>query len=334
MTLAEYQSAVSGLSFGKRLPTAVYVFHAWTDPNARLGDALDPLLARLRERLAIGNEYNVLKFRTDEFKISFLSYPTFFDEAHPALAKALTVDLATGKSRLTEYADNLNPPILHRKETFLPLTHPRRAEFAKLTAEEEAAGLYAKTSTIGFRLNWEKLLADKRLRIDGHQLIAASDSTAIPGVFGQPPAAIDRHRTALSRYDLSKPVKTMIESAVLKPGLTFFDYGCGRGADVQGLRSLGYLAQGWDPAFFAAEPRAEADVVNLGYVLNVIEDPVERVEALVQEEQRSGILRGIAFVAELSRAEISVTVRNAKYAPRLKLKASRCVPMLGGQNGL
>jgi hypothetical protein len=33
--------------------------------------------------------------------------------------------------------------------------------------------------------------------------------------------------------------------------------------------------------FRPAAPKREADVVNLGYVVNVIEDPAERLEALV-----------------------------------------------------
>jgi DNA phosphorothioation-associated putative methyltransferase len=41
-----------------------------------------------------------------------------------------------------------------------------------------------------------------------------------------------------------------------------------------------YDAANWDPAFVPDAAKSEADVVNLGYVLNVIEDPAERVEAL------------------------------------------------------
>ena len=98
------------------------------------------------------------RLRLDELKVSFLSYPDFLDHPHPALRHAITVDLVTGKSRQTDYTDNINPPILHRKETFLPSDHPRRAEFAALTKAEEAEGLYEHTATIGFKLNWERLL--------------------------------------------------------------------------------------------------------------------------------------------------------------------------------
>jgi DNA phosphorothioation-associated putative methyltransferase len=50
--------------------------------------------------------------------------------------------------------------------------------------------------------------------------------------------------------------------------------------DIEGLSSLGYEVNGWDPAFHPHGKKSEADVVNLGYVLNVIEDPGERILAL------------------------------------------------------
>ena len=53
------------------------------------------------------------------------SYPDFETDPHPVLRHAITIDLATGKARHTDYARNLNPPILHRKEAFLPADHGR-----------------------------------------------------------------------------------------------------------------------------------------------------------------------------------------------------------------
>ena len=91
---------------------------------------------------------------------------------------------------------------------------------------------------------------------------------------------IARHRTALTRNQLSRPVSIALEAGVLTSERTFFDYGCGRGSDLAILASLGVTASGWDPAFFADNERRAADVVNLGYVVNVIEDKRERVDAL------------------------------------------------------
>ena len=93
---------------------------------------------------------------------------------------------------------------------------------------------------------------------------------------------VHRHRTAMTRTDLSKPVTLALEYGVLGRGCTFFDYGCGRGYDVDRLVADGFVAAGWDPAHAPANDRLEADVVNLGYVLNVIEDPPERIRALAE----------------------------------------------------
>ena len=51
------------------------------------------------------------------------------------------MDLISGKVRRDDYRRRENPPILHRKETFLPADHPLHSKFARLTREEEKAGL-------------------------------------------------------------------------------------------------------------------------------------------------------------------------------------------------
>jgi hypothetical protein len=84
----------------------------------------------------------------------------------------------------------------------------------------------------------------------------------------------------MTRTFLSRPVQQVLADGLLDAGSTFFDYGCGRGGDVRSLRKLGYEASGWDPAHAPSEPVLEATVVNLGYVVNVIEEPDERREAL------------------------------------------------------
>lgn len=295
MRLQEYQHNLASLAFGKRLPTAVYVY--W-DAKADFGKELNLLLATLAARLGLGMEFNIIKFRTDELKVSFLSYPDFMVAAHPALRHAVTVDLVKGKARHTDYAANHNPPILHRKETFLPADHPRRHEFTTLTRAEEDAGLYEQTATIGFKLNWERLLSAKGLRIEEHTLVNTESEKQYPETTEVTPCAphgrgaevdgstagalvVERHKTALMRYELSKPVKTLLEYGLLKADTTFFDYGCGQGSDMRGLQALGHQAEGWDPVHRVDGKKVEADIVNMGYVLNVIEDPAERLEALV-----------------------------------------------------
>ncbi len=66
----------------------------------------------------------------------------------------------------------------------------------------------------------------------------------------------------------------------LNGAYSVFDYGCGRGGDLAALTAAGIAAFGWDPHFAPDTVLEEADLVNLGFVLNVIEDPSERQEVL------------------------------------------------------
>ena len=75
-------------------------------------------------------------------------------------------------------------------------------------------------------------------------------------------------------------MKCLLRDGLLGAEISFFDYGCGRGEDLELLSADGVTCSGWDPAFRPEAQKAEADVVNLGYVLNVIEDPEERATTL------------------------------------------------------
>lgn len=326
VNLQSYQECLGRLAFGKRLPGALYVVR---DATSDFGPELNQLLAQLVVVFGLGPEFNLVKFRTDELKVSFLWYPGFMEDPHPALRHAVTIDLTTGRARHTDYLTNLNPPILHRKETFLPLNHPRRADFAKLTQAEEAAGLYEHTATIGFKLNWERLLKEKGAVIKGHELEMQGSpmlgSNACPSppqeeAIGLPPAtvSVERHKTAMTRYELSKPVKTLLEYGMLGQEATFFDYGCGQGSDVRGLRALGYAANGWDPVHRPDELKREADIVNLGYVLNVIEDPVERLETLVDAFRHA---KRLLVVAGLINETVD-TAKARRYADGVLTRAN------------
>lgn len=91
---------------------------------------------------------------------------------------------------------------------------------------------------------------------------------------------VDRQKTAMSRNDLSRPVKQALDDGMIRDGSSFFDYGCGRGDDVRHLRLIGYQADGWDPFHEPDSSKNPAKVVNLGYVINVIEDRFERAHVL------------------------------------------------------
>ena len=86
----------------------------------------------------------------------------------------MTVHLQTFKLRERDYGSSKNPPILHRKETFLTSDHPLHAKFSRLTRQEEAKGLFEDTARIGTREGWRHALANKGVRLREHRLIRVS----------------------------------------------------------------------------------------------------------------------------------------------------------------
>ncbi len=129
-------------------------------------------------------------------------------------------------------------------------------------------------------MQWLALLRQLDLAYDGHTLVSRGEVSPESDSENGDKPDVARHRTAIKRYDLSKPVKQLLERGLLRKNETFFDYGCGHGMDIEALQSLGYEAAGWNPAFGPAAQKTSAAVVNLGYVLNVIEEPAERIAAI------------------------------------------------------
>ena len=187
--------------------------------------------------------------------------------------------------RFRDYSSSLNPPILHRKELMLPASHPEQLRLQQITRLAESIGLFDDPVRIGFRNQWNELVASKGYMVVEQELVPvgnACDATRRRRFAIQAPAGISvhRHLTALSRSFLSAPVQALLRHDLLNTSRTFFDYGCGKGNDLEGVRSLGIIGDGWDPYFRTDGNRHPADVVNIGFVINVIEDMGERIEAL------------------------------------------------------
>ena len=85
----------------------------------------------------------------------------------------------------------------------------------------------------------------------------------------------------MAREEASRPMRIAVEHGIVNRSRSFFDYGCGRGADVDWIGSKGWRARGWDPVHRPSTRRTKSDVVALTFVLNVIEQPVEREEVLL-----------------------------------------------------
>jgi DNA phosphorothioation-associated putative methyltransferase len=232
--------------------------------------------------VCVGEECNVVKLGEDGSTVSLLDYPGFFEEGFPVLRRYWTVDLKRSTARFRTYEQSLNPPILHRKELLLPEDHPDRLTFTALTSAAEQLGLFDDPCRIGFRQAWNALLAERGYRVAGQVLIPIGNDesdTAEPvsGFVG-----VARHLTALTRYGFSVPVQSLARFGFLDGSKALFDYGCGRGDDVRGLKENGIDACGWDPYYAPEEPKRNAPLVNLGFVINVIENIDERIDALLE----------------------------------------------------
>jgi DNA phosphorothioation-associated putative methyltransferase len=214
-------------------------------------------------------DWNVVRISTD--KVAFLEYENFDESPFPELKYSTLVDFLRERVRHTDYTSHANRPILHRKELLLKDDYPSRPIFVALTKKLEDLGVFYDTHRIGYRDHWEKRLTEHGVVINGHDVeIKSVDNEE----------GVDRHRTALARYQLSQPVKLLLRHNLIQNDTSFFDYGCGRGDDLSGLLQGGHNAKGWDPHFAPEAPREPSDVVNLGFVLNVIEDPKERASAM------------------------------------------------------
>lgn len=228
---------------------------------------------------------NVCKVHLRTRRVSLLAYSDFDSVPFPELAASWTFgESPTEPPVFRTYSETLNPPILHRKELLVTAGYPGREEWVAVTADAESLGLFDDTAAIGFRINWDRAVASKGYCIVGGRFQPLGNDITEDAVTLAEPlrGAVDRHLTALSRSGLSAPVQLAIRYGLLPPGSSFFDYGCGRGGDIEALRIAGFDANGWDPHYAPDSRLTEADAVNLGFVINVIEDPAERIEAVAR----------------------------------------------------
>ena len=224
---------------------------------------------------------DVFRLDLESQSVSALSYPGFFEQPFPELRASWRINAETCEVSYRSYDESLNPPILHRKELLLAADDPRRGPFEQLTLQGEAIGLFGDPTSIGFKRVWEDMIRRAGYEVVGHSFQPLGNEVAAdPSTAEMPFEGIQRYRTALSRTGLSAPMQALARHGFLDSTLTLFDYGCGRGDDVAALRANGLDAQGWDPHFAPTKERVQADVVNLGFVINVIEDRNERVSAL------------------------------------------------------
>lgn len=275
---------------GKRVGGARY-YHTtaipWSGHKSQKAIEAAARIARLRS-----DAFNVVKIEGDPpRRVSLLAYEDFEASAFPTLLDAWTVDLSEPRCAHRTYRTSANPPILHRKELLLAPDDPRRESYAALTEELERRELFEKANSIGFRRQWEKRLAGAGIVVEGHTVHEINGAKEQPESIG---TGVERHRTAMVRSALSAPMQALARHGFLDGDLSVFDYGCGRGDDMAVLSSAGIMVNGWDPHYAPGTRHEEADIVNLGFVLNVIEEPSERIEAI---QTAFGLARRVLAVA-------------------------------------
>lgn len=323
MNAEQFNELVKQVNVGKKLPDAIYL-------HKDAFGALPPLLVKFINVVATalkvqGSEWNIVKLFKTNFRLSLLHYPNFYTDAYPALQQSVTVDLAKLQHRITRYHEHDNPPILHRKELFILPSHPDYENFCLITQEGEAAGLYDNPRMIGFKASWERLIA-----LHGYELVDGRlfRSSALHSAKDE--QNIDRHKTALVRHELSAPMKTLAKHGFLQGDYSIFDYGCGRCDDLRELEAHGLDVLGWDPNFRPDADKVSSDIVNLGFVINVIEDKDERLDALLGSWELtqkllvvSAMLANESYIAQFQPYKDGViTSRNTfqKYYSQSELK--------------
>ena len=138
------------------------------------GGELEPLLRTYegctRSYLGEIEDATLVKIHRCSGKVSYLAYPEFDSDPHPALLRAVKLNLRNLWLDVWDYAGSENPPILHRKEAFLAPEDSRYAKFARLTQQEERRGLLDET-----RRDWHPQ------RLERPAVGAGAPATGTPG---------------------------------------------------------------------------------------------------------------------------------------------------------
>lgn len=152
---------------GKLTPTALYVH------DSALQEI--PALLRVYEgcaRALVGTveKATIIKLSRDSSAVSYLEYPNFEGDPHPALAVSVVCSLAQQRVRVRNFQRRSNPPVLHRKELFVSRFDPARAKYERLTTAEERIGLYEKPDVIGTQEGWRKVCLQAGAVFQGHRV--------------------------------------------------------------------------------------------------------------------------------------------------------------------
>ncbi|MDP7320705.1 MAG: DNA phosphorothioation-associated putative methyltransferase [Bacteriovoracaceae bacterium] len=151
---------------GKNLPQALYIHSEYVQS---LPAPLQVKVGVAKSLVGSVEDCTIIKINKLKDKISFLIYEDFIKVPHPVLLYSYSVDLRKNYVDFWDFRNRENPPILHRKETFIDKAHPKYKLFCKLSKAEKEKGLLS-LPNIGTKINWENLLQSKNLKLKGHSL--------------------------------------------------------------------------------------------------------------------------------------------------------------------
>ena len=183
---------------GKRIGTSTYLhrssLHCLSDKKSK---QLTKVLKTAGQKL---QAWNVIRISEDSF--SFLMYADFESEPFPKLEHSCRIDLFSDEFSFRDYSSRPNPPILHRKELLVADDFPNYHAFLNLTQRLEELGVFYDVKNIGYQDQWFSRLAMHGIKINGYEITVSEKVDYSP--------TIQRHRAAISRQDLSKPVQARL----------------------------------------------------------------------------------------------------------------------------
>jgi len=286
----------------------------------KLTSHLRDLIKKARSFCVFDIQWNIVRINPHKNTVTFSLYSNFYKDEHPMLIKYTKINLSNKKTR-SSFASKKNPPILHRKETFIDKNSPYYRVFKELTRQEEAAGLFKEnTYLIGYKRYWDALLEKKGVYLKNHQLLYSPLKKSVGqkgeqlGLFNfnrNSKPIIDTAKTAMSRRFSSKPTLIAVRRKLIHGRI--FDWGCGKGKDLTYLQEKGFDAEGWDPAYRPQKPPETFKVggfhwIQCIYILNIIPE----------KKDRENILRKIFYFLP-QEGHLYIAVRSKKEVETLAI---------------
>ncbi len=162
--------ACRSASYGKLTPEALYVH---TVGVSELPELLRVYIGCAEALTGTVENATLLKLHREKPQVSFLIYPEFDNDPHPVLMASIVARLRELRVTYKDFVGRENPPVLHRKEAFVPPDYPSREKFVRLTRQEERNGLLD-SPTIGTARGWQEALVARGLVQQGHRLVRRS----------------------------------------------------------------------------------------------------------------------------------------------------------------